>query len=193
MMDVGYQQALKEWAIAIAALTAGQTLVLLRKGGIREQQGKFSVKCDRIILYPTYEHQKPHLLKPEYGDRVQPVESGWHPQTLDITAWADITETLTVSHEPTLQALYPFHIWNEQFIQERLKWKPREPLQVLLLRVYKLLQPISIAYHPEYGGCKSWIELLEPIPLQPATPVLSDEEYARRCQEIRTMIDKEAS
>ncbi|MEO1671947.1 MAG: DUF1802 family protein, partial [Cyanobacteria bacterium J06631_2] len=67
---------LKEWAIAVDALSQGRTIMLLRKGGIRERG--FQVKYSPVWLYPTYEHQKPNLLKPEYVTQVTPVESGWH-------------------------------------------------------------------------------------------------------------------
>ncbi len=59
------RQALKEWAIAIEALETGKTIILLRKGGIREKGGHFQAKYLQVWLYPTYEHQKPQLLKPD--------------------------------------------------------------------------------------------------------------------------------
>ncbi|HIK51789.1 MAG TPA: DUF1802 family protein, partial [Oscillatoriales cyanobacterium M59_W2019_021] len=90
-IDRTLSHALKEWAVAVAALTAGKTILLLRKGGIRERQGRFEVEFDRVLLYPTYEHPKPHLLQPEYAPQVTPVESGWHPQTVLLQAWARIT------------------------------------------------------------------------------------------------------
>ena len=43
---------LKQWA-AINALEAGKTIMLLRKGGIHEQGGKFQVAHNHIVLYPT--------------------------------------------------------------------------------------------------------------------------------------------
>ena len=62
----------------------GKTIILLRKGGIREENGRFGVDYDRVFLYPTYEHQQPNLLKSEYAGKVMPVESGWHPETVRI-------------------------------------------------------------------------------------------------------------
>jgi hypothetical protein len=73
-------------------------------------------------------------------------------------------------------------------VAERLKWKPKQPLSVLLLRVYALPQPQIIAYRSEYGGCKSWIDLqfdpaLEVLPDQ-AQPVLTDTEYQAKVAAI---------
>jgi hypothetical protein len=180
--------ALKEWAVAVEALAQGDMILLLRKGGIREQGGSFSVEQPQVWLYPTYEHQKPHLLKPEYADRVTPVASGWHPEQIEIQAWATISHVFQVSEHSTVEALLPFHIWNLDFASERLKWKPKSPLSVLLLRVYRLPQPQTIAYRPEYGGCKSWIELQENLAAIEASPVLSEAEYRERVEAVRSVL-----
>ncbi len=188
--------ALKEWAIALEALEQGKTIMLLRKGGIKESQGKFQVPRDgaerplrdRILLYPTYEHQQPALLKPVYQSRVTPVTSGWHPKQVTISSWAEITDVLPVSEENTIKALLPFHIWNEQFISDRLKWKPRQPIYILLLRTYKLLKPQVINYRPEYSGCTSWLDLGLGIECDSTSPVFSEDTYKHLTTEIRQII-----
>ena len=177
--------ALKEWAVAVDALEQGKTIVLLRKGGIKEEGKHFKVAHDQILLYPTYEHQQPNLLKAEYANQVKPVTSGWHPESVRIGSWASITEVLPVSDESAVAALLPHHIWNEQFVSDRLKWKPRQPIYVLLLRVYQLSSVSVIPYRPEYGGCRSWIDLVEPISLEGVVPVLDDAEYTKQADEIR--------
>lgn len=181
--------ALKEWAVAVDALEQGRTIMLLRKGGIREQGRSFVVAHDQVLLYPTYEHQHPHLLKPGYTSQVQPVASGWHPSTVRISAWAQITHIFQVSDEPTVTDLLPYHIWNPRFASARFGWKPRSPLYVLLLRTYQLAQAQMITYHPEYGGCKSWIDLAESITTDGSVPVLSDVEYAKQVTKICKTIE----
>ncbi|MBN3909482.1 MAG: DUF1802 family protein [Nostoc sp. NMS1] len=180
--------ALKEWAVAVNALESGKTIMLLRKGGIHERNGNFQIAQKQILLYPTYEHQQAFMLKAEYADRVYPVTSGWHPETVRIGSWAEITDILPVSDEFLVNALLPFHIWNEHFISDRLKWKPRQPLYIILLRTYKLPQEQEIPYHPKYGGCKSWIDLDQPIDLQETTPALSDFAYTQLVQTIRGIV-----
>ncbi|GFZ97676.1 DUF1802 family protein [Okeania sp. KiyG1] len=98
--------ALKEWNIAINALEKGQTIMLLRKGGIREQGGRFTVAYKQVLLYPTFEHQQPDLLKPEYATQVQTVDSGWHPEKIKISSFAEITHILPVSDESILNKLF---------------------------------------------------------------------------------------
>lgn len=187
-MQVTTIHAFKEWAVAVNALEGGQTIMLLRKGGIHERGGRFQVAHERILLYPTYEHQQGFMLKAEYADFVHPVTSGWHPETVCIGSWAEITHILPVDDESIVSDLLPFHIWNEHFISDRLKWKPRQPLYILLLRTYKLPQAQEIPYLPQYGGCKSWIDLNEQISLIGAEPVLSDAVYTHLTETIRVII-----
>lgn len=187
---------LKEWQVAVTALEQGEMIVLLRKGGLREAKGRFKIAHQHILLYPTYEHQQPHLVKAQYANAIVPVASGWHPETVRLSCWATITDSIQVSEAAPLAALLPFHIWNEAFASERLKWKPSQPIKVLLLRVYRLGQPQVIPYNPAYGGCKSWLDLSEAIAqtdgfanaLADSTPVLTTADYRDRCAHVLALI-----
>jgi len=181
-------RALKEWNVAVNALAGGETILLLRKGGIREQAGQFKVADKQVLLYPTFEHQQPDLLKPNLASQVTKVESVWHPDTIIIGNWAEITDVFLVAWEPAITALFPYHIWNEKFVSDRLKWKQNQPIYILLLRTYRLAETVEIPYISEYGGCRSWIDLAAPISLEGSEAVLSDLEYIKRSNEIRNMI-----
>lgn len=193
MITSATTNALKEWAVAVEALQQGKSIMLLRKGGIKEAGNRFQFTYDQVLLYPTYEHQQSHLLKTEYANQVKSVISGWHPETIRISSWAKITEILQISEQSTVKALLPYHIWNEQFAAERFNWKPRHPLYILLLRVYQLLEPVQISYQQEYGGCRSWINLIEPISIQDTPPVLTDVEYRTQVREIKQIINSSQS
>lgn len=180
--------ALKEWNVAVNALANGNTIMLLRKGGIREQAGRFTVAHQQVLLYPTFEHQQPDLLKPEYASQVQVVDSAWHPENMkkniQISSFAEITNILPVTDESILNKLFFYHIWNEKFVRDRLQWKPQQPVYILLLRTYKLSQNHEIFYRPEYGGCRSWINLDTPINITDLNPVLNDDNYRSLSAEI---------
>lgn len=180
--------ALKEWAVAVDVLALGNTIVLLRKGGIHERGGKFSVAHRQVLLCPTYEHQKPALLKPEYADLVEPVPSGWHPETVNIEAWAEITHIVQVMDAERVAALLPYHVWNASFVRDRLNWQPHSPLYVLLLRTHRLHQVHLIPHQKQYGGCKSWIDLAETIDLTNSTPVMPEVIYKSQVTEIEQIL-----
>ncbi|MGJ3250643.1 MAG: DUF1802 family protein [Elainellaceae cyanobacterium] len=183
------QHALKEWAVAVNSLAQGEMIIVLRKGGIREKGDSFKFPHRQVWLYPTYEHQRPDLLKAEYADSVTSVEPGWHPETVSIRAWADITHVFQIFDAETVEALRPLHIWTEKFVSERLKWKPQSPLYLLLLRVFRLSTPQTISYHSNYGGCRSWIKLNEPITISEFDPVLSETDYEKKVRAVHQIVE----
>ncbi|MEM6253376.1 MAG: DUF1802 family protein [Cyanobacteria bacterium P01_D01_bin.156] len=187
-LSVLLNQALKEWSVAIDALIQGQTVLLLRKGGIREVGKHFQVPYQQVWLYPTYEHQKPHLLKPAWADQIAPVNPGWHPTQVKLAAWANISHVWTVSTLEAVNALLPFHIWNEQFVAERFHWKPSQPLHLLLLKVHRLTSPIILDWQSTYGGCRSWLILQRTLDTEPSTPVLDDTLFSQTVQNIQTQL-----
>ncbi|EKV01441.1 hypothetical protein Lepto7375DRAFT_3612 [Leptolyngbya sp. PCC 7375] len=184
------QHALKEWSVAVDALVQGQTILLLRKGGIREVGNHFQVPHQRVWLYPTYEHQKPNLLKPQWATQVTPVAAGWHPTQVTIQAWANITHVWTVRTEQSVNSLLPFHIWNEQFVTERFRWKPSQPLHLLLMRVYQLTTPVQLDWQAAYGGCRSWLNLETPKDTRQSAPVLDEQTWTVTGQKIYHQIQQ---
>lgn len=183
--------ALKEWAVAVTALTQGETILLLRKGGIRERG--FTLAASQFWLYPTYEHQKPQWLKPAYAGQVEPVESGWHPEQVGISAWANVTHRFEIDQTAEVEALFPFHVWTDSFVTERLKWMPQRPLTALCLRVDRLTQPQVIPYRSEYGGCQSWIDLIDvPAPCN-ASSVLTETAYQAKISALEAVLQRQPS
>ncbi len=176
--------ALKEWSVAIDALAQGKTILLLRKGGIKESQGKFSAEANQVVLFPTFEHQKPELLKPQDQNAVKPVAKGWHPETLTLKAWADITHIFLTDDADKVAALSAFHIWQPNLAQERLKWKPKQPLYVLALRAYCFPEPITLSWHDSYGGCRSWLSLANGITADIGRAAMNEAKYLKQIEEI---------
>lgn len=179
------QVALKEWAAFVAALQQGGQLLLLRKGGIREEGKNFIPAHPSFLLFPTYEHQKKELLKPPFQDNVTLLPNGAKPQTVTLSHRARLHEAIQISEERALESVYPFHIWSDDYAHKRLRWKPRQPLWLLILRVYRLGESQTIPNLPEYGGCKSWITLRDPVPLGNLTPVMPQDEFDDAVAQIK--------
>ena len=57
--------ALKEWAVTSAALGRGDQIIMMRKGGIREDGRHFKIEHNAFLLYPGLYHEGELLLKPE--------------------------------------------------------------------------------------------------------------------------------
>lgn len=182
------QLALKEWAVTIDYLARGEQIVLLRKGGIREERRRFEVQGERFFLYPTFDHQRPDLLKEEYRPTLEAIGFQSPTETVHITHAAQITDALVTTRSETVDALQPYYIWTTDYAMERLKWKRRQPLHILLLRVHALEEPMSVTVDESYLGCRSWIDLKEPILQRSSTPVLDDEVYEKQRRAILDVI-----
>jgi hypothetical protein len=183
--------ALKEWAVAVNALEQGQTILLLRKGGIREEGGHFTVEHRQVLLYPTLEHQTTNLLKSEYTSQAQTLAAEYHSDQVKMSSFADITHIFSLQvpiADHILSQLYPLHIWTTEWVNERLNYKPDQPLYLLLLRTYLLPQTLSIPYDSTYKGCRSWIDLKQSISLENSSVVLSDSQYQQQVDQIQQIL-----
>jgi hypothetical protein len=180
------QMALKEWAITVHALAQGQQILLLRKGGIHEESKDFRVIHPEFLLYPTYEHQREDLLKPQYQPALQQLlAASPRSETITFTHWARVEELIEVSEQEKVDDLSPHYIWTNVYAQSRLHWKPMLPLSIMLLRVYQMEQPVTVPFIPEYGGCKSWVDIIPTVSLGNLQPVLPDEEFQRKVDEVK--------
>ena len=181
--------ALKEWAALIAALGDGRQIVTIRKGGIREETKDFRVRHQAFLLYPTYDHQQADLLKPAYrADLAAALAQQVDPaREVVISHYARVSDAFETSSDDILRALSPHHAVSDGYAEKRLHWRPRKPLEVMLLRVFRLAEPHQLAVLPEYGGCKSWIELPGSISLAGMAPVLDDAAYARQADPVRAL------
>jgi len=181
--------ALKEWAITVRALDAGKQIVLLRKGGIREESKEFRVLYPDFLLYPTYEHQRDDLLQEAFHQDLQAtLTTGDSLLSIPLQHWARVHDAVEVTDQSLVDALSPYHIWTTDYAQKRLHWKPRKPLMVMLLRVYRLAQPQTIPVLPEYAGCKSWVQLDQDVPLGHMTPVLSLETFQSKVDGVHAAL-----
>lgn len=175
--------ALKEWAVIVQALLHGEQVVDIRKGGLREDGRHFSVQSHRLWLYPTVEHQKVELLKPAYRRWVESTEAAAPPdRAVAVAGWADVVGVATVDDAAALDALDGKVVWTREYVDTRFRWKSRDPLHVLALRVHRLAEPVTVPFRSEYGGCTSWVDLagLPDPATTPSTPALSDEAFAAR-------------
>jgi hypothetical protein len=168
---------LKEWAVAVRALERGETAIVIRKGGIREKA--FAVKDSRFLLLPGYEHQKPDLLKPEYRELLKDIPDLTDDGPLRFASFAEAKRAYEISEPESLAAIVPYHMWTPEYAESRFRWRPKKPLTVLVLRTYLLPEPVELPNSEAYAGCKSWIELDEPVSISGAHPVLSDEDFER--------------
>ena len=143
-----------------------------------------------FLLYSTFEHQQEGLLKEKYRQHLRQVVSGAQAgDAITFTHWARVEEVIELTEQEKLDALSPYCIWTEDYAQKRLHWKPRHPLSVMLLRLYRLEAPNTLPYLTQYSGCKSWVELSQVVPLGHLTPVLTEDEFRNKVGEVKGALD----
>ena len=179
-------QALKEWAAVCAALREGKQVFLLRKGGIHERCGEFSVEHDAFFLYPTWEHQKKQMLRASMraaiADTLTRPPNG---AALRIDTFAEVEEIRQIQNSDALFQIKDEHVWNEAYLQMRVDYKPENPLYLLILRAYRMVQPVDLQELPRYAGCRSWVRLEEELSTNAVEPALSDQAFAKKLRQLQ--------
>jgi hypothetical protein len=176
--------ALKEWAVVQHSLLDQHQIILLRKGGIAEETGDFDLRAQQFLILPGYEHETERR-----GD-IQPCFEQWLREEEDNKPPAGqirfecacvVHKVVKVEDRQSLISLMPQHIWSKQFIDGRFDWEPYKPVSLLFVRAYSLPAPIVVPYKKEYGGCRSWVTLDEPVNTAGSVPAISsDETFEKR-------------
>ena len=181
--------ALKEWASAVETLGRGEQILVVRKGGIHREDRDFRFVYPEFLLFPTYEHQKEELIKPQFHGTLRGTyKDNGIADTVDFKYFCQVTDKFELRDEADLDRISDLHIWTDDYAHKRLHWRPKQPLTVALLRVYELQNSQSLPVLPEYSGCKSWVELGKEVELGDMTPVISDAEYENQADTVRSSL-----
>ena len=182
VLPASLQVALKEWATVCRALETGRQMILLRKGGILEAIGGFELEHPQFLLFPTYLHQNPAMLKPDAHAGFEPHTA--EPERITLSTAGVVTDIVRLSSRAQMDALDAEHVWTPPLIDMRFNYRPANPLYLLLVRAHHLPHPVTIENTPEYAGCKSWVPLDKPVVTTGATPAMADDAYASRRKKI---------
>lgn len=148
--------ALKEWDAQVQALTAGRAALLLRKGGILETHDGFEVEHREFLLYPTFLHQNPRELRPEFQAWLRPDPQ---PGVVTLPALARVAGVWRVEDLARALALEGLQALNAAAIERRFLYRNRPWLHAVLLEVSRLAPPLELRETPELLGCVSWVPL----------------------------------
>lgn len=182
------EHALKEWAVTIAALAAGDQVLIVRKGGIGEK--RFELPHPAFYLFPTYAHQRPELVKPAARERfADPLAQSEDPENLPLAVYAELVASHPIADPDALAAIDHLHVLTPEYAAERLKWRRKHPLWAAVLRVWTVPEPPVLAIGPEHGGCVSWIDLPGSIGAPAArVPALAHEDFAASAAAVESAL-----
>jgi hypothetical protein len=182
--------ALKEWSAVVHALLDGRQRVLLRKGGIGEKRfvgvppACGGVAAQEFLLFPTIAHSHAERVRPEHRDLLAPAAADSTDEHLVVRAAAKVVAALSVNRPDGLAAIEDLHIWTAESVRaDRLDFRPKHKLTVLVVSAIPLVEPVRIARSPDYAGCTSWVQL----PVRPAlgTPIHHEEVLTEVAARVR--------
>ncbi len=177
--------ALKEWAVIIQSLAAGKQILLLRKGGLYERQGKFSTEPREFFFFPTYVHQMEQGVTSHAVGELQTVLATQPPEEqLVIRHYATVSDVVWLDSLPRLAELEGLHCWTQDTVAKRFAYKS-PGLYLFLLRVYQLPQAYTLPMLKRYAGCRSWVELGEPLSTAGAAPVMNEGRFYQEARAIK--------
>ncbi|MEM6332694.1 MAG: DUF1802 family protein [Planctomycetota bacterium] len=164
MLDV----ALKDWGVVWEAVLSGAHAVLLRKGGVHEEEGpgRFRLAHRRFAMFPAWEHQRGDWLVEPWSGRAAAEQARLagegvrgEPSEVVIEGWAEAAGVWVVPSRDAFERLGALHVWREPYVDMRFGYKPDRPLYLVLLRAWRLAEPRRVAMNDRYLGCRSWVEL----------------------------------
>ena len=176
--------AFKEWALVCEALGRGEQSIILRKGGIAEGRAGFRFQHPEFLLLPTLFHEQAAKLRvPADTEVPAPRTDG----QLEVRFTARVEWTQDITDWTKVQALAPFHLWQEFEIEKRFVQDEKQMVSLAFIRVQRLSVPFIFPDSPRYGGCRSWVE----IPDLPAAierlDVLDEATHRARASAIRSV------
>ncbi len=186
MLDI----ALKEWSVVCDLLKEGHLALLIRKGGIHESGGPgvFELEYPRFALFPSWAHQKPEMIKPQFRDRVEIKEE---PTQVPITGMGIVEKIWQIPSREAFDTLDDLHCWDKPQIDMRFDYKPQRPLYLMAVRGYTLKTSLTIPNHTQYAGCRSWVPLRSEHVLDEtqAVPGMSDQAFEQVVKRVADVFD----
>ncbi len=173
-------RAFKEWAVACDALRDGRQILMVRKGGIREDGCVFTMTDSEFFLLPTFEHQNPGLLQPGVLPKLEARRAAPDPALVEIDTYAVVDTILVARDEAQVNAAGAEFIWNADYVRQRFDFNAYDPLYLVVLRTYRLAWPVVIPLLDDYIGCRSWVTLDRSLSTSGVAPAIPDAEFAAR-------------
>ncbi len=182
--------ALKEWAITGEALAQNRQIILLRKGGLLDEDGHFTLEHSQFWLLATWLHQERGLVKAAHQNLWEQT-----PRKADETAkiaylrhFARVEKVWKLDEDAEPALLEVPHIWSAHYLDLRFGYQPDKTLLCAALRVYLADEPVHYELRDGDLGCRSWVDLAEPIAAD-VRPAIGDAEFARSLERVAQVLE----
>lgn len=104
---------------------------------------------------------------------------------------AEVTGLWTTTSEEALLSLNDFHVWTKDYVQNRLGWRPKQPVSILEVQCSTFSSPVIVENDPKIWGCFSFAKIPAHLPEKSTLmPVLAQEEVWARQKALRASLHK---
>ncbi len=181
--------ALKEWSATIRALAQGRQIMLLRKGGILDEDGAFQLEHSRFWLQPTYLHQDVALVQPPHRDLLESrAERGENRDFILLRYFAEVAQVFSIPIEDAEKLRAAPHIYSANYLDLRFSYKAENPLLCVALRVFESGEYSRLPMQPQWTGCRSWIDLEKSPRVEKPRAVLSEKDFEVQLAQLQSAL-----
>jgi hypothetical protein len=170
---------LREWQSVCDAVAAGRDQLLIRKGGIAEGRAGFELKKSFFGLLPTLFHQVKN------GD--PSADTPEPPRVVSLIC--QLVEAFAVPSETDLSSLAELHGYTPEQLAARQTYKTERPLNLLIVRPFRLKAPIDLGAASVKQSCKSWVEVPLAQPMGGIEPVSEMAAIEATITKLRNLIE----
>ena len=177
--SAGTLTLLREWQDVCASIAADGHQLLIRKGGIAEGRAGFEVKQNFFGLLPTLFHQVKN------GD--PEAETPEPPRIVSLIC--QLVDAFAIPSATDLSSLAGLHAYTADQLAARQTYKPERPLNLLIVRPFRLKAPIDFAAAAIKQSCRSWIDMPLSQPMGGIEPVSEMNTSEATISRLRDMIE----
>lgn len=143
--------------------------------------------ADDFLLFPTVAHSHAERVRPQHRDLLAAAAADCDDDRVLVRSAAKVVAAVPVNRPDGLAAIEDLHIWTAESVRaDRLDFRPKHRLAVLVVQAVPLLEPVWLTRTPECAGCTSWVHL----PIHPArsAPVCDDRTLAQVADRVRDAV-----
>ena len=99
-------------------------------------------------------------MRPEHRDLLDAAAADSTDDAVVVRAGAKVVAAVEVNRPDALEEIAPLHIWTAESVRaDRLDFRPKHRLTVLVVQASPLVEPVRLARTPDYAGCTSWVQV----------------------------------
>jgi hypothetical protein len=102
-----------------------------------------------------------------------------------------VEEVWRIASTEALDRIQGLHPLSPPAAHARFAYRDRPFVHAMLVRAYRLSDPIALPDLNRYEGCVSWVDLEQALPTHELLPVMADSEFAAVRREIEARLGEE--